>query len=124
MVKNLVIVNNYKVSCTSLKDLDQVRLLGYCTRCNYPILTHNFFLQLSIFFTFLHFIYSMVEIENCFFQLSISTIESYCIRCNALGIAPNLNPSTQYFLLDVNFDKYIIRLHFFFLISSLLKNFS
>ena len=123
MVKNLVIVNNYKVNCTSLKDLDRVRLLGYCTWFNCPILTHKLFLQLSLFYFFCTLIYSMVEIENCFFKLSILTIESYFIRCNALGIAPDLNPSTQYFLLDVNFDKYIIRLNFFFLISSMLKKF-
>ena len=30
----------------------------------------------------------MVEIENCFFQLSISTIHYYCIWCNNLSIGP------------------------------------
>ena len=33
----------------------------------------------------------MVEIESCFFQLSISTIHCYCIKCNTLDIAPDLN---------------------------------
>ena len=47
---------------------------------------------INFFNFFLTFFYSMVKIESFFFKLSISTVYYYCIRCNILGIAPNLNP--------------------------------
>ena len=37
----------------------------------------------------------MVEIESCFLQLSISTIDSNCIRCNTMiSIHSNNTPRT------------------------------
>ena len=38
----------------------------------------------------------MIEIKSFFLQLSISVIKSNCIRCNTLGIAPNLNPKNDF----------------------------
>ena len=52
---------------------------------------HPFFLLLLFTFLniFLNFFKLMVEIESCFFQLWISTIHYYCIRCNTLISIPN-----------------------------------
>ena len=51
------------------------------------------FLTFTFYFVkiFLNFFESMVEIESCFLQLSISTIQRNCTRCNTQGIAPDLN---------------------------------
>ena len=35
----------------------------------------------------------MVEIESCFLQQSISTIDSNCTQCNTQGIARDPNPT-------------------------------
>ena len=62
-------------------DLDKVQLLGYYTQCDYPNLIHKSFFNFH-FLTFIHFIYLIVEIESCFFQLSISVIESQILIQN------------------------------------------
>ena len=54
-------------------DLDSVQYLGY-----FLFLSQIFFYHFH-FLTFSHLFYLTVEIENRFFQLSISIIESYCI---------------------------------------------
>ena len=63
-----------------------------------PFLLTNFF-YLSLFTSlnfFLNFFSSIVEIESCFFQLSVSTIERNCIKCNTLSLNLGLKIRNQY----------------------------
>ena len=55
---------------------DQIQI--WCNTQVTPYFSHKKFLPFSLF-NFSHFFYLTIEIENCFFQLLISTIESYCI---------------------------------------------
>ena len=65
---------------------------GLCVipiQCITPFpLTKTFYL--IHFFTCSHFFYSMVEIESHIFQLSITTIDNYCILCNSTKISIRL----------------------------------
>ena len=70
--------------------------------CNHPIFTHiNFYHSFFNFFQKnLNFFISMVEIENYFFQLSISIIYCYYIKYNILNIVPDFNPFSTFLCHD------------------------
>ena len=68
--------------------IEKTSMMETMIGCNTPpgVITpspHNLFfttLTFKISFFFFHFFYSIVEIESWFFQFSISTIDSYCIK--------------------------------------------
>ena len=64
---------------------------------NYPFFFTIYFILFYIFnfLFFLIFFYLMAKMENCFLQLSISTIHYYCVKSNTLSITPNFNPRTK-----------------------------
>ena len=69
---------------------ESLLIQGFGSGSNYPFfLSHKIFLLLPFFNFFLLiylFIYLMVEIQSCFFQLLISIIQSYCILCNTRSV--------------------------------------
>ena len=68
--------------------------------------------KLTSFNYFSTFCIKWLKLKVAFFQLLISTINYYCIRCNTLVIAPILNPSLLSSFEHIFFNQLIQFSHF------------